>query len=144
MSETRTADATAMPAMPPTLGGVVPYLTVDGALKASAYYQKAFGAQQVFAHPADDQGRTMHVHLYLNGGSVMLSDAYPDHGHPFEPPQGFTIQLIVDDVDAWWARAVGAGAEIVTPLQEMFWGDRWGQVRDSFGVTWSMSTPAKR
>ena len=144
MSETQTADAPTAADMPPTLGGVIPYLTVEGALKASAFYQKAFGAQQVFAHPADDKGRTMHVHLYLNGGSVMLSDAYPEHGHPFEAPQGFTVQLIVDDVDAWWARALAAGAEVVTPLQEMFWGDRWGQVRDPFGISWSMSTPAKR
>ena len=142
MSEIQTAEAATAPAA--TLGGVIPYLTVEGALRASAFYQKAFGAQQVFAYPADDQGRTMHVHLYLNGGSVMLSDAYPEHGHPFEAPQGFTIQLIVDDVDAWWARALGAGAEVVTPLQEMFWGDRWGQVRDPFGISWSMSTPAKR
>ncbi len=144
MSETKAAEAPTAPAMPPTLGGVIPYLTVEGALEASGFYQKAFGAQQVFAYPPDDQGRTMHVHLYLNGSSVMLSDAYPEHGHPFETPQGFTVQLIVDDVDAWWARALAAGAEVVTPVQEMFWGDRWGQVRDPFGISWSMSTPAKR
>jgi PhnB protein len=80
MSETRTADAPAVPAMPPTLGGVIPYLTVDGALKASAFYQEAFDAREVFAYPPDDKGRTMHVHLYLNGSSVMLGDAGRGNG----------------------------------------------------------------
>jgi uncharacterized glyoxalase superfamily protein PhnB len=51
------------------------------------------------------------------------------------------LHLQVDDVDAWWQRAVDAGAEIVLPLQKMFWGDRYGQLRDPFGVLWSMSQP---
>ena len=68
----------------------VAYLKVDGAMKAAEFYQRAFGAELAAAHPVDDKGRTMHVHLYINGGSVMLSDAYPEYGHPFEKPQGFS------------------------------------------------------
>jgi PhnB protein len=85
----------------------------------------------------------MHIHLYINGGSVMLSDPYPEHGHPLQTPQAFSLHLQVDDVDAWWRRAVEAGAEIGMPLQKMFWGARYGQLRDRFGVTWSLSTPVK-
>jgi len=130
-------------AAPEARGGVVPYLQVDGAVKAAEFYARAFGAEEVARHPVDEQGRTMHVHLYLNGGSLMLSDAYPEHGYPLQAPQAFSLMLPVDDIDAWWDRAVAAGAEVVTPLQVMFWGDRYGQLRDPFGVLWAMNAPVK-
>ena len=133
-------EQTATPANPKVLGGVAPYLMVDGAAKAAAFYKRAFGAEEVSHHPADEKGRTMHIHLYINGGSVMLSDPFPEHGCGLETPGGFTLHLQVADVDAWWKRAVDAGAEIKLPLQEMFWGDRYGQVRDPFGVLWSFGT----
>lgn len=130
-------------AAPQVLGGVAPYLTVEGASRASEFYQRAFGATEVARHPVDDKGRTMHIHLYVNGGSLMLSDPYPEHGHPFRTPQAFTLHLHVTNVDAWWKRAVDAGAEIVLPLQVMFWGDRYGQLRDPFGVLWSLAEPSQ-
>jgi uncharacterized glyoxalase superfamily protein PhnB len=131
-------------AMPDVLGGVVPYLVVDGATRASAFYQRAFGAREMFRHPPDDKGRTMHIHLHLNGGSLMLCDAYPEHGHPYQAAQGFTLHMKVDGIDAWWDRAVAAGAEVVLPVQVMFWGDRYGQLRDPFGVMWSMGEPQSK
>jgi PhnB protein len=134
-----TTAAAAPTPQPQVLGGIVPYLSLDGASRAAAFYAKAFGAREVFRHPADDKGRTMHIHLYLNGGSLMLADPYPEHGHPHQPAQGYILHLKVDDVDTWWQRAVAAGAEVVLPLQKMFWGDRYGQVRDPFGVLWSMA-----
>ena len=85
----------------------------------------------------------MHIHLHLNGSSIMLSDAYPEYGHPLQPPQGFSIMLPVDDIDAWWERAIEAGAESVMPVQLMFWGDRYGQLRDPFGVLWALNSPVK-
>src|SRR4051812_41069287 len=81
--------------------------------------------------------RLIHCHLYINGASVMLSDAFPEFGHPLKEPQGFNLLLAVDDVDAWWKRAIEAGAEIVMPLELQFWGERYGQLRDPFGVTMS-------
>ena len=69
----------------------------------------------------------------------MLSDAYPDYGHPYETPQGFMLQLIVEDIDFWWNRAVKAGVEVVTPVEVMFWGARWGQVKDPFGIIWGFN-----
>jgi PhnB protein len=124
---------------PQVLGGIVPYLSVDGAGKAAAFYERAFGAKEVARHPEDEQGRTMHIHLQINGGSLMLSDAFPEHGHPLQAPQAFSLLLPVEDIDSWWNRAVESGAEIVMPLQLMFWGDRYGQLRDNFGVLWAFN-----
>jgi PhnB protein len=140
---TDTIEQTAAQPSPKVLGGLVTYLQVDGALKAAEFYQRAFGAETVFAHPADEQGRTMHVHLYVNGSSLMLSDAYPEHGYALEKPQGYTLTIMPDDIDAAWKRAVEAGAEVTLPLQLMFWGDRYGQLRDPFGVRWAMNAPVK-
>ena len=135
VTETRTTPA------PEVKGGVIPYLQVDGAMQAAAFYQRAFGAETVFAHPVDGKGRTMHIHLHINGSSVMLSDAFPEHGCALEKPQGFSVTLFVDDIDAWWRRAIDAGGEVVMPVAEMFWGDRYGQLRDPFGVLWAMNQP---
>ena len=132
----------AVPSYAPVLGGLVPYLTVSSATEASAFYQKAFGATEAARHPLDEKGRTMHIHLSINGASLMLSDAYPEYGHPLTPPSAFNLTLQVKDIDSWWARAVAAGAESVMPVQEMFWGDRYGQLRDPFGVAWAMNQPA--
>ena len=126
---------------PQVRGGVVAYLLVDGASKASDFYQKAFGATEVARQPVDEKGRTMHVHLYVNGSSLMLCDPYPEYGHALQTPQGFDLMLHVDDIDAWWSRAVAAGAEVINPIQEMFWGARYGQLRDPFGVRWSLNQP---
>ncbi|HXS91472.1 MAG TPA: glyoxalase/bleomycin resistance/extradiol dioxygenase family protein [Steroidobacteraceae bacterium] len=128
-------------AQPQVRGGVVAYLQVDGASKAAEFYQRAFGATEVARQPVDDQGRTMHIHLYVNGGSLMLSDAYPEHGYALERPQAFDLMLQVEDIDAWWARAIAAGAEAILPVQDMFWGARYGQLRDPFGVRWSFNQP---
>jgi uncharacterized glyoxalase superfamily protein PhnB len=126
-------------AQPEVLGGLTPYLQVDGAAKASDFYVKAFAAKEVARHPLDEQGRTMHIHLYVNGSSLMLSDAYPEYGHALEKPQAFNLTLQVKDIDSWWKRAVDAGVTVVMPLQDMFWGARYGQLRDQFGVLWSMN-----
>lgn len=120
--------------------GVIPYLSID-AVAASAFYQKAFGAEEVNRVPADDGKRLMHSCLFINGGLLMMSDAFPEHGHPLEAPRGYMLHLAVDDTQPWWNRAVAAGCEVVTPLEKQFWGDRYGQVRDPFGVTWSIGGP---
>ena len=128
----------------PVLGGVVAYLQVDGAAKAAEFYQRAFGAKIAGMHPPDEQGRTMHIHLHVNGSSLMLSDPYPEHGYPLEKPQGFSLMLMVPDIDARFAHAVAEGATAVMSPADMFWGDRYGQLRDPFGVTWAMNSPITR
>lgn len=129
-------------ALPAVKGGVSPYLTVDGAAKASAFYQEAFGAEEV-SRIGNPDGKFMHIHLYINDGSVMLSDAFPEHGHPWVASAGFMLTLEVDDADAWAERAIKAGAEVVNPIADMFWGARWGSVRDPFGVEWAFNTPKR-
>ncbi len=128
---------------PAVKGGVVAYLQVDGAMKAAEFYARAFGAEVAMAMPVDEKGRTMHVHLYINGSSVMLGDAYPEHGFPLQPPQAFNLMLPVEDIDAWFKRATEAGAKVVMPVQDMFWGDRYAQLRDPFGVVWAINAPIK-
>ena len=71
----------------------------------------------------------------------MLSDAYPEHGHPLQAPQAFNLTLEVKDIDTWWRRAVEAGSQVVMPVADMFWGARYGQLRDPYGVLWAMNQP---
>jgi uncharacterized glyoxalase superfamily protein PhnB len=127
------------PATAETKGGVVAYLNVDGALAAAEFYKKAFGAVIAAQQPADAKGRTMHVHLYINGSSVMLSDFFPEHGHAKVAPQGYSLVLMVDDIDTAFKRAVDAGAQAVTQPQKMFWGDYFGALKDPYGVDWGMN-----
>ncbi|MCG5233924.1 MULTISPECIES: VOC family protein [Xanthobacter] len=136
---TPTADFSAMP---PVKGGVTAYLTVDGAMKAVEFYKSALGAELAFAIPPDDSGRTMHVHLYINGSSVMLADPYPEYcAGPVEKLGGFNLSLHVTDTDAAFERAVAAGASAMMPPSDMFWGARYAQVRDPFGVVWAFNQP---
>jgi PhnB protein len=129
---------------PQVKGGVVPYLTVDGAAKAAEFYTKAFAAEVAVIYPPDQKGRTMHAHVYINGGSLMLSDAYPEHGHPLKEPAAFNVTLPVQEVDAWYDRAIKAGCSAIMPPADMFWGDRYGQLKDPFGVLWAIVGPVKK
>jgi uncharacterized glyoxalase superfamily protein PhnB len=131
------------PVIPAPKGGIVAYLCLDGAIKAADFYKKAFAAVEAFAQPPDEKGRTMHVHLHINDASLMLSDGFPEHGHPCVPVAGFSLMLPVQDVDGWWRRAVDAGCTALMEPQDMFWGDRYGQCKDPFGVTWAFAGPKK-
>ena len=88
--------------------------------------------------PAQDGKRLMHCHLEINGGPLLMSDCWPEEGHPHQPSNSFTMHLQVDDIDAWWKRAINAGATPVMPVADMFWGDRYGTLRDPFDVNWSL------
>lgn len=131
----------AEPVLCPPKGGIVAYLTVEGALKASEFYQKAFGGEQMGLYPPDESGRTVHVHLYINGSSLMLSDPYPEHGCGYVPAAGFNLAIMADNVDAWYQRAVDAGCTPVMPPSDMFWGDRYAQCKDPFGILWAFNGP---
>jgi PhnB protein len=141
MSRAAQSPSPSATAMPEVRGGVVPYLQVSNASEASAFYQRAFAATEVYRVPVDEKGRTMHIHLYVNGSSLMLCDPYPDYGHPLQAAQGFNLNVQVDDIDTWWQRAVAAGAQVVMPVADMFWGARYGQVRDPYGVIWAFNQP---
>ena len=131
---------------PKPLTGVTPYLSIPsrGGQAAAEFYARAFGAVEVRRQVADDGERLVHAHLHINGGSVMLSDEFPEYnGEQDIAPKGVTIHLQVDDADEWWTRAMLAGAVPVFPLADQFWGDRYGQLKDPFGHCWSIGSPIK-
>jgi PhnB protein len=125
--------------------GLTPYLTIRGGRgrEAIAFYETAFGAKEVFRNMADDGQRLLHARLEVAGAILMFSDDFADMrgGAETPAPAAFMLHLQVDDADAWAARAVGAGAEMVMPIQDMFWGERYGHLRDPFGFTWSVGSP---
>ena len=128
-------------------GGVAPHLTVVGGLDAITFYTQAFGAKEIYRQMAEDGKRVRYARLEINGGSVMLHDDFPEMRKPGEElrsPAGVILHLQVDDADAWFERAVKAGATASYPLQDMFWGDRYGHVTDPYGHTWSIASPLKR
>ena len=123
--------------------GVIPYVGMNGrAGEAADFYARAFGARELGRMPHDaDPARLMHCQIEINGGALMMSDMRaPDT--PVVTPQGFHLQLVVEDGDLWWDRAVAAGCTVVLPFATMFWGDRWGLLTDPFGLTWAIDEPA--
>jgi PhnB protein len=128
----------------PPVSGAIPYLMINGGKgkDAVAFYKAAFAAEEVGIMPAEDGKRLMHAHLKINGTPVMLSDEFPEYtGGALPAPSGSMIHLAVTDADAWWKRAVGAGATVTMELADMFWGDRYGQLKDPFGHSWSIGAP---
>lgn len=138
--------------------GVTPHLTIldRRGHDAVAFYKTAFAAQEAMPpHLAgsvpgmpEGDGRIMHAHLTINGGSLMLNDAFPEFTQGAEDhgaiPAHVTLHLQVDDADAWFERAVAAGASVTMPIGDQFWGDRYGQVKDPFGHSWSIgSSPSQ-
>jgi uncharacterized glyoxalase superfamily protein PhnB len=136
-----TDTAAKAPSANPQMIGVVPHMVLSDASAASAFYQRAFGAVEVGRMPSEDGKKLIHCHLHINGGSLTIMDRMRDEDPG--PPRNVDLILTVDDIDAWWDRAVKAGAEVVMPVQKMFWGDRYGQLRDPFGVLWSLDEPGQ-
>jgi PhnB protein len=125
-------------------GGLTPHLTIRDRCAAEAidFYRQAFGAEELMRHASDD-GRLLHAHIKVNGASLMMHDDFPEHhGGRSVEPAGVMLHLQVNDADAWWNRALEAGAKIVMPLEDQFWGDRYGQIEDPFGHRWSIGAPS--
>lgn len=124
--------------------GVIPYLMIDGAEKAIAFYTKAFGATDLGTMKTPDGKHIMHSQLVINGGSLMLSDAAIDPaGGGQKPSDSYMMQLVIREGDMWWKRAVEAGCKVDAPFEKQFWGDRWGRLRDPFGIAWAMNEPSE-
>jgi len=121
---------------------VTPHLICAGAAAAIEFYKKAFNAAEVHRLPGP-QGKLMHAMIRIGDSALMLVDESPDWG--MWGPKALkgspvTIHLYVEDVDAFVARAVAAGAKITMPLENMFWGDRYCKLEDPFGHHWSVAT----
>ncbi|MBO0680258.1 VOC family protein [Mycolicibacterium sp. S2-37] len=127
---------------------IAPHLTVGDAAAAIDFYVRAFGATEQIRLPGPD-GRLIHAAVEINGSMVMLMDDFPEYndGKASTPTalggSSVTIHLQVTDVDTLFQQAVDAGAEVLMPLSEQFWGDRYGCVRDPFGHLWSMGQPVR-
>lgn len=119
--------------------GLVPYISPSDAVAAAEFYRQAFGASEIEPRLADDGKRYIHCSFVVNGGTVYMSDSFPEYGAPFVPPQGFNLNLNVDDAQKWWDRAIAAGCTVVMPLEKQFWGDIYGQLKDPYGITWAIA-----
>ena len=119
-----------------------PYLIVDGAEDAIAFYAEVLGTEERMRLPGSD-GRIGHAELQLGDSVLMLADEFPDMGI-VGPKAGerspVAMTVYVEDVDATFARALGAGATEITPLEDKFYGDRTGQFEDPFGHRWNVMT----
>ncbi len=128
---------------PATLNTVTPYLVVDGAAEAIAFYVAAFGAVESSRLVGDD-GRVGHAEIVIGNSHLMMADEYPEVGAISPTTRGGTstsFTLTVADVDAVFARAIAAGATEVRPIAEQFYGQRQGTLLDAWGHQWSISTP---
>ena len=125
----------------PTVTDVQLHLTVDGAARAAQWYQDAFGAVEVSRITLPDD-RLIDLRMELGGLKIMFADEFPEAGSGSPKSLGGTygaVYLFFDDVNAAWERAVGAGAEVVRELADVFWGNRDGQLVDPFGHRWGMA-----
>lgn len=126
-----------------------PHLCLSNAAGAIDFYKKAFNATELTRHDAPDGKRVMHAAIDINGSTIMLSDDFPEYrGGKSMTPEALggspvVLHLQVDDADQWFNRAVAAGAKVAMPLSDQFWGDRYGQIVDPFGLTWSIGSKVK-
>ena len=122
---------------------VTPHLVVRNAAAAIEFYKKAFGAVEIMRSPGPDGKSIMHAELQIGDSRVFLNDEFPDMGAL--SPLAFkgtsiTLHLYVEDADKQFRQAVDAGAEVLMPLADQFWGDRYGIVKDPFGHQWSIGS----
>ena len=128
--------------IPEGYGTVTPYLYIKGAAHAIEFYQQAFGAKEVYRMTSPD-GRIGHAEIMIGNSHVMLADEHPEIGARSPQtiggsPVGFLVY--VEDVDSVFNQAVAAGAKVVRPLADQFYGDRTGGVEDPFGHAWYIAT----
>ena len=122
--------------------GLTPYIIVKGADAAIAFYEKAFGAKEQF-RLADADGHLGHAELRIGDGLLMLADEAPSFGALSPPTIGGTavkLHINVEDADAVVKRAEAAGATVLRPVQDQFYGERSGMIADPFGHQWFIGT----
>lgn len=129
--------------------GLIPHLVCSPAAEAIEFYKKALGAEEMMRLPSPDGKRLMHASIRLGSGFVYLADDFPEYcdgksetaialkGTPV------TLHRYTKDCDAAIQRAVDAGATVVMPATDMFWGDRYGVIVDPYGHKWSFATHQK-
>jgi PhnB protein len=122
-------------AIPKGMHTITPHIVVRDAARAAEWYKEALGAEERSRIPLPG-GKLMSVELWFGDSAVMVADEFPEMDVLSPQSVGGTstvLNLYVEDVDTLWERAVGAGAEVLHPLGDTFWGDRHGQITDPFG-----------
>jgi PhnB protein len=132
--------AKAKKSVPEGFHTVTPQLTIDNAAQAIDWYKKALGAEELSRAPGPD-GKLMHAEIKIGDSKIMLNDAVMGNKGPkMLGGSPASLWLYVDDCDALFNRAVGAGAQIHMPIGDQFWGDRCGNVIDPHGYSWTIAT----
>jgi PhnB protein len=133
--------SSAIKAIPEGIHTITPHIVVRGAGQAAEWYKQALGAEERGRIPVPG-GKFMQIELWFGDSAVMLADEFPEAGVLSPQTIGgnpVVLHFSTENVEALWERAIEAGAEIVQPLQEQFWGDRYGQIRDPFGYRWGLA-----
>lgn len=129
-------------AIPDGYHTVTPFLAVRGGADAIAFYERAFGAEEVMRMPGAD-GKVLHAEIRIGDSRIMLGDEEPNMDAPSPQTLGGStggLMIYCEDVDALFERAVKAGAEVNMPPTDMFWGDRYARLKDPFGHRWAVAT----
>jgi uncharacterized glyoxalase superfamily protein PhnB len=133
-------------AIPEGFHSVTPMFMFKDTRKALEFYTRAFGAQELYAMPGPDGKGVMHAELRIGDSIIMMGDEHPQEPCKSAETMGgspISLYLYVENVDAAFRRALEAGAESRMSVQDMFWGDRVGTVRDPFGYSWMLATHIK-
>lgn len=138
--------STSVKPIPPGMEQLVPHLVCERCPEAIEFYKKAFGAVEMSRVPAPDGKRLLHAAITIGGSPLFLVSDFPEFcGGKSQSPQALggtpvTIHRYVPDCDAAIEQAVAAGATVIMPPSDMFWGDRYGVIVDPFGHSWSLAT----
>jgi PhnB protein len=145
-SAARKSAARKAPARPPGPApqSVTPYLAVGDAAGAIDWYKRAFGAKEI-TRQLEPSGKVMHASLKIGQSFVMLSDIFPgsDMRDPLSAGPSVNLHLYSKDIDKIFSKAVAAGAKVTMPLEDQFWGERYGKLQDPYGHSWGFSWKAK-
>ena len=129
--------------VPEGMHSLTPHITVNNAAKAIEFYTQAFGAKEI-DRSTTPNGKIMHAVLQIGDSRIMLNDEFPEMRAPRAPSGDgglpFAINFYTEDADDTIQRATAAGAKLTMPAQDMFWGDRYGQIVDPFGYRWAVAT----
>ena len=138
----KTAAKKKVQAIPAGYHTVTPYLVCRGAAGAIDFYKRAFGAKEKMRMPGPD-GKVAHAEIQIGDSRVMLGEEMPEMGAKSPEMLGGSavgVFLYVKNVDGFTGKAIAAGATVLMPVQDMFWGDRYGKLKDPFGHEWSIAT----
>src|SRR5262245_7768457 len=116
------------------------HLTVNGAAEYMEFLKRAFDAVELTRSPSPN-GRLLNASVRIADSVMMLNDVFPEFGgEAYRSGRAVRLTLYLPDADAAWAKALAAGCKVVSPIQDQFWGDRYGEVEDPFGFVWAIAT----